>query len=259
MADPFEEIWWKIGRADVHYKALSEALGPYMVSNFYRTSFQTDRRNRHKLVVTEVDPVPKEVSLLIGDTAHNLRSALDHLIWLFARPTTERQEKRVQFPIADHRKDFRSQGYMMPGVSRKVRTLVERLQPYHRRKWPDTAVLGYIREIDNWDKHRALTTTTTYVESPKMEITIRGDTTLISHTTFRGRLEPGAVLTRMELANYREEDVVHVEAEFPAIPIFDNRMPKKLRGVQVVRTLDLARFFIRVGVLPLFRPFAPYV
>jgi hypothetical protein len=144
---------------------------------------------------------------------------------------------------------------MMPGVPRKVRAVVERLQPYHRRKWPDTALLGQLKEIDNWDKHRALTTAAAYTEDTTVNVTITGNASVLSQTTFRGWLKTGAVLARLQLTpGTQEGDKMHMECSFAPIPIFDNGMPKQLRGIAPIATLWAAGQFIDRVVIPLFRP-----
>jgi hypothetical protein len=74
MADPFEDIGWKIRRAYQHFEALNDMARSFL-TNFYRFEAQIDGQHRVKLVITHVEPMPPEMSLLIGDVAHNLRSA----------------------------------------------------------------------------------------------------------------------------------------------------------------------------------------
>jgi hypothetical protein len=255
MADPFDEILWKIRWADQHCQTLQRKTNEFFGSNFYRTSHQTDRQNRLIQVVTEVNPIPPELSLLIGDVAHNLHTALDHLIWLFARPTPK-QERSVQFPIVYAREHFAAEaGRRMPGVSTRVRALVKRLQPYHRRTWPETALLGHIKEIDNWDKHRALTTAAAYVEHMAVSVTVTGSARLVSQKTLRGRLKPGAVLSRLQMSTAGEGDHVRVETKVAPVPVFDDCMPKEIRGLPFFDILSQAGVFIRDKVVPMFRPF----
>jgi hypothetical protein len=256
MPDPFEDVRWKIWRADQHFAELHKmALATVMREDVYEIRTEADRENRPVIVVGAVPPGLPQMSLLIGDTAHNLRSALDHLMWLFAQPT-KKQEIKVQFPIFYSGPKFRENaGRAMPGVPPGVRALVERLQPYHRRKWPETALLGYVREIDNWDKHRALTTAVAYTEAGAMKATVTGSAAVVSQTAFRGRLKPGKVLARWEMANAQEGDKLLVNRDFSPFPVFDNRVHQKIRRIPVLQTLDAARRFIRNDVLPLFRPF----
>src|SRR5690348_4586194 len=71
------------------------------------------RRHGFSVRATEVAPVPSHWGLMLGDVAHNYRSALDHLAWAVVcrgrKPPsalTEGQQRAVQFPIADERAAF---------------------------------------------------------------------------------------------------------------------------------------------------------
>lgn len=78
--------------------------------------------------------------VLIGDIAHNLRSALDHLAWELVRIGSDRQPRMprmVQFPCCDTPGEFRAElGKRLPGVGAEYIAAIEDLQPYKRGKLP---------------------------------------------------------------------------------------------------------------------------
>ncbi len=114
-------------------------------------------------------PPSDDWGIYIGEIAHNLRSALDHLVYQLAllqtEPKTVAADHRLQFPIfllhrsSDKRKGtFDSKGKTMIKLLRpEHQALIERLQPYHagsrpRREHP----LYWLEEINNTDKHRLI-------------------------------------------------------------------------------------------------------
>ena len=141
-----------------------------------------------------------------------MRSSLDHLMWLLARPKTAKQESDVQFPLLrplprvrgvnrdSSRKRFAGTSHMMPGVSRGVRTLVEGLQPYHSRKRPKTALLGQLNAISNRDKHRTLATTAVGTTATESDFRITGQAAVKNVEHFTPVLKAGAILVRCEVA-----------------------------------------------------------
>ena len=252
---PLDSVRWKLWRAQQHVAAVHDTAHAFLKSDFYTFGTEQDRKGRLVLKVVEAQPMPPVLSVLIGDAAHNLRSALDHLMFLLARPRTEAQQRYVQFPLVDRRRKFAGTKGNMPGVARGVRTAVEQLQPYHRRKWPETALLGHIAVIDNWDKHRTLTTTATALEGSRLNLMISGNTSLQRQESFRGRVKPGAIVARFEMGYSEVGAEVQVNPELTLMPVFGDGMPKQIRGLPVISTLGNAGMFIENEVVPRFERF----
>ena len=107
--------------------------------------------------VESVRPLPDSVALLVGDAAHNVRSALDHFAW--AAVPAYRRNRKTMFPIwgkGPERPEGKEQdeweeqvGRQMPGISCGLEEAV--LRP---RRWPTE--LWYVNELDRVDKHRLL-------------------------------------------------------------------------------------------------------
>jgi len=200
--------------------------------------------------------MPPMLSFMLGDCAHNLRSALDHLAFLICRPRTEREEASVEFPITSSYARFRSTRYKMPHAPRGYRTAVERLQPYHRRTNPESVALWHLQEINNWDKHRLLLTTAASLVDSNIEVTIlRGSTSVVRIEKFRGLLKPGTVLSRVQVGESEAGAQVYVKPQLTVAPVFDDRMPKKIRGLSAPDSLARAAIFIEFTVLPALEPF----
>jgi hypothetical protein len=97
------------------------------------------RRRGFSVRATAIAPVPSRWGLMLGDVAHNYRSALDHIAWAVVcrgrkPPTvlTEGQQRAVQFPIADERAAFNSSlRSRLPGARRGDVGVIRRRQPYH--------------------------------------------------------------------------------------------------------------------------------
>lgn len=261
MSDRLDDIRVKIGRAQEHLEVLNDTANAFLQSDFYTLAFDADQKRRQIVVkATKVQPMPPVIGVLIGDTAHQLRSILDHLMWLLAKPTSEKAAQLVQFPLVrSHRNFVRHTRHMMPGVARGVRTLVERLQPYHRRKWPETGLLGQLQVISNWDKHRTLTTAAASIEGNKVNLRIIGagiDQRVTSEEKFRGILKSDTVLARIDVSSSLPEGTtVHVNPELGLLPVFDEGMPKPIRRSPVINTLGRAGNFISNKVIPMFERF----
>src|SRR5262245_3614078 len=106
MPDIFEPIRWKIWRAKFYAKDLQARSEKFAKSKFCDITPKMDRQKRIVAYIKRVDALPYDYSILAGEAFQQLRSALDHLVFLFAKPRTEREEQSVEFPIVSGRKSF---------------------------------------------------------------------------------------------------------------------------------------------------------
>src|SRR5205807_2099254 len=73
----------KIKRAQHHFDQLKETIFAWVRTpgNAVWASIVEDQtEGKHLTVVSQATPLPPEIPFLIGDTVHNLRCALDHLV-----------------------------------------------------------------------------------------------------------------------------------------------------------------------------------
>jgi hypothetical protein len=264
MPDPFESVLWKIGRAKVHIEAAKQIFQSFAQSNAYVLSGDFDRKRWvFTLTVDTVAPLPTDLSLTIGDAAHNARSALDHLMFVLAKPKSKQEARYVYFPIGRTHRNFMSmlknrKRNPIPGVPRGVKAVLESLQPYHRRKRPKAAYLWELKQIDDWDKHRTLSTTTSAVSGIDASATfkkVKGTTALIDKKLFPGILNPGAVLARLKFLKSAIEPDVQMHPKLIIHPVFGSGTAGEIEGLNVVDTVRRAINFIESDVVPSFRPF----
>jgi hypothetical protein len=97
------------------------------------------------------------IAVFIGEVIHNLRSALDFLIYALAWIDSGTFQNRTQFPIEDSANVFEKrksgkQPYLI-GLNAAHVARIEQLQPYNGCAWTKR-----LRDLSNGDKHRELTT-----------------------------------------------------------------------------------------------------
>jgi hypothetical protein len=108
--------------------------------------------------------LPAEWSLLIGDAFHNMRSALDHLVYgltelALDRELTDQEARRTEYPIfgetaLDDKARERRIGYLAP----HVQDTIVKLQPHLLGDKFDRHTLWTLHQYDNFDKHRTIGT-----------------------------------------------------------------------------------------------------
>lgn len=105
--------------------------------------------------------VPADLPLAVSDAAHNLRAALDYLVYELALRDSGSIQNGTQFPIESCKSGKAPGGSdvgfdavvnrLLKGVSQSNRDAIERLQPYNGAHWARN-----LKEISNPDKHRHL-------------------------------------------------------------------------------------------------------
>jgi hypothetical protein len=114
--------WAKVRRAEAHIDALEREIVTWVNSNPYRLAKQTNSDlTRHGYVVSILKPPDLERwSLIASDAFHNLRCALDHLVYAIAVFQTKSDPPPdatvLAFPICDTPKWFQ-------GIGTKIRSL----------------------------------------------------------------------------------------------------------------------------------------
>jgi hypothetical protein len=160
MAVPdLDEIIDRLERADEHFETIKEHLCAY-----YRTSTVGVRGyfdpKRDGLVIGPGYRAPElRLHTLVGEFLHDLRSSLDHLVWLLVLLNHGRPTERTTFPILRADPTPNAQGVQAPprvagGVSRTASAVIEDAQPY---KWQANYMrhpLYLLHELWNVDKHR---------------------------------------------------------------------------------------------------------
>jgi len=97
--------------------------------------------------------------LVVGDIAHNMRSALDYVAWALTGrgpqgvPTRRQDVKKVQFPIVSSSETNFNKSRVKPFLRPADFDRFKRFQPYHRRH-PNRHPLAVLSALNNEDKHR---------------------------------------------------------------------------------------------------------
>lgn len=150
-----------------HLESLIRSYGQSAYVPVHEHDHKTGERVKVARGVSEPDV---EISVLVGEIAHNLRSALNYVAWACvdvskkARRTKGSGSGRppkvqVQFPICKSPAAFISSAASYKGVSKQRTLILESLQPYsppydgrNYHKHP----LWILQEINNRDKHRLI-------------------------------------------------------------------------------------------------------
>ena len=170
----------KIAHAKAEIERLKLEEETFNKNTHYRpikTGFNKKTQKDIYCVHREGPPPPLEWGVYIGEITHDLRSALDNLVYQLALlgsdPKTVAKDTSIQFPMFLHfdagKSNFKKSRQRMIGLLRREdQARIERLQPYHRRNRAKyipplrcqqgnrNSPLWWLQEINNADKHRLI-------------------------------------------------------------------------------------------------------
>ena len=206
MSHPLDSAYLKLVRAVEHLEQTEAETQRFVDSNPYVPIIDYNFESlEHTLRVRVLGEPPMHLGLLAGDTIHNLRSALDHLVYQLAAldPDVPRGSK-TQYPIFDEPEKFDAMPtYYLEGVPDRYRALLRVAQPYN----PRYALLGPLARLDNRDKHRIVepvaasaTMSTLYPDPPDSIYEIQGFDGVVY-------FEDGAVLGRFHSHGHVTVDI----------------------------------------------------
>jgi len=151
----------KLGRAKVHFDALSPEVSAFEKSKPYRITSKDDTENGTHVIKIEISTeVPDNIGLLAGDFISCLRASLDYLAWDLALITTTTPFKDTCFPI---RGIYDGKGATERYISKVTQdipsnavTIIRNLQPYCSGSAYRLTHLWRLNKLWNIDKHRRI-------------------------------------------------------------------------------------------------------
>lgn len=171
----------KVERAQSQVVALDDTLQAWFDENRYsvRVAEFDAQAGHHNLRVYDGPFVfPDDWGVVIGEIAHNLRSALDGLAWQLALLSADAPYRNTAFPIylVGHTKRKSSSGDPIPhfwgkgsglrllqSINRRLWARIELFQPYKGGNGGRGYALFLLSELNNSDKHRAITVLATTI------------------------------------------------------------------------------------------------
>jgi hypothetical protein len=161
MRHPLDGCAAKLTRAEEHAHSLRAAIEQVATIPAVVDVDPDTRGFRY----TQLAPltVPIMLPIILGDAIHNLRSALDHLVWGITTLDGGTTGKWTGFPILMDPPPFRSKkwwksdsGRTLAGLGPRRRRIVVRVQPYQRgdRRAAASDPLAVLHDLDINDKHK---------------------------------------------------------------------------------------------------------
>lgn len=149
----------KVDRAKQHIVELGKAITSFFESEPYKIGTKHDPKTR-KLIyyLAFVQPVPSNISCIVGDIIHNLKSALDHLayqLFLIGNNGSGGNERDICFPFVDTTTvdGLRAFEQKTAGMRPKAKEALLKIEAYENGKGH---ALWQLHKLSIIDKHLTL-------------------------------------------------------------------------------------------------------
>jgi hypothetical protein len=212
----------KIERAKEHIRDLDIAIQGFIADKPYRLGAKPHAAIpwlQMTLYIAEIKPIPSRISLIVGDTIHNLRSALDHLMWQLVEAAGGKPDRNIYFPVSDGAHQYASMmgNGEIQKISKDARDIIEAIQPYVTLD----QTLWLLHYLDIVDKHRLVLTIAATMDKWGLEF-FKGQTTWFSEYRFMP-LVVGQEIVNFPVDKYQEAqekfqlglDIAFGESEVP--------------------------------------------
>ncbi|GEM_PF-2827711 len=149
----------KLGRAEEHLSTIKAIIQRFLESNPYSFILQPNPNPPDYVLRANINQVPPiQLSCIVGDFAHNARSALDLLVYQLSDLVEgDKNRLKLQFPIFNNAVDYsKNEKAYLSGVKPEYKTIIERHQPYKRPQRDGSDALTILQSINNTDKHRLI-------------------------------------------------------------------------------------------------------
>ena len=221
----------KLGRAKEHLTTLRTEFDIWAQQQADTIGFYIERDGPWYTIITKpLNQPPIRFSIIAGDIIHNLRSALDHLVWQLVLRDGQKPSRTNEFPIYESEELFSKEVKFRKKPERSVLngitidgdawTIIEKAQPYNSP--PHTSPIGVIGQLSNVDKHRTI-----YMQVPFVGKDIRraigwsSEAVLLEERIGDKALsfEKPTEVIRYRFADHPDPNV-HVKGSLPLVPTF---------------------------------------
>jgi len=265
MVHPLDGVEAKLARADAHFADIERAIQGFVDYEPDRIPGEFDSNLPGYVFYEQRDSAALDwLGPIIGDCVHNLRAALDYLVWGLT-PVSIQQSKlatKVEFPIYTDEVGWNRWALAkMPGTDPLAQAAIKCLQPFNgpdcrpnfaMGTHPKDRPLWHLFDLDNWDKHRSLNLAL-HVYAGRFDGFDDFGVLMPKNVFIPGSFERGAVLARVQIPLARPNVGVHFVATSDIR--FDGHGPESVRSVPVLKTLADIRAEIRGRVVPKLAPF----
>ena len=209
----------KLSRADKHIADFETVFNAFVAANPHTFVTKTDPKTGQTIFKIKFqNPPPREISLIAGDAIHNLRTALDHLMWELMGFDGGTQDRHTKFPTGNSVSSYVAScnGILTPRAdTKRFMSGLEVCGGGKRER------LYGLHCLDNQDKHTVITPIVTIGSVNKLRVVHPNGTTMADLTDCSASVGPDGYVNFMSLAPGLEVELDHDTKATPDIYFHD--------------------------------------
>lgn len=148
----------RISRAQVNIKEFAQLLGEYLEGGPSRIRVDIDAQGHGAIRVERTEPIPDQLSILLGEALQNLRAGLDNCLYAVAIIDSGANPppgaSQLQWPIALSPKEWTANKKRLQHLSPYLIEALHRIQPFQAEN-PGWNCLRILHDLARIDRHRA--------------------------------------------------------------------------------------------------------
>lgn len=152
---------FKLARANARLVELGEQIDAFKARHPQDVTMYIDAEHRRQVICVRIyETIPPMWGVITGEFVHNLRSALDHLVYALPLVEGGKRPAKPDLPVFETEDPKRSSedrirdrvGDVVPEAIR----IIKAAQPFNRPDDPKSHPLAILHDLWNWDKHNAI-------------------------------------------------------------------------------------------------------
>lgn len=209
MNNPFDACWHRVERAEEHRSAATNRWNEFIDGHPWETETIHEGNGTFRIEVTQTEPTPSELSILIGEWLYNLRCALDYAVYATAIFDSGGQDpppmhNQLEFPCCFDEDAYERNAYRLKHLKPEHRDdIIRFMQPYGHPD-PDTSALGWLHKLARIDRHRRLTVMTAYMAEQRPKVRAPEGTTVQFDLGDRVLVDGRGVVCRFTVTGWQE-------------------------------------------------------
>lgn len=255
-AASLDGVWAKLDRGEEHLKTLASEIDAFINRDPQPFGFSIPYLNPetgwHTVYGIVEDTPPERLGVILGDVLHNIRSALDHLVWqlvLLNGGEPKGGARGNAFPIALTEDQWKTaQGQHLAGVAEAHREIIEKTQPYKRGDKASTTYFGWLKFLSDTDKHQVVHPMLAIMHDDPIETVsfrvTRGPGHVVREQFQQVLFSQGAELLRCRVEPLTPEAEVEMVGDVPLRVAFSDRLaPETIPNQLLAAARVVAREF----------------
>lgn len=190
----------RLDRAVTHWKAFKAMWDEYLAERPHTNEIVYGDDGLVEIQMYREDPIPAELSVILGEFLYEMRAALDNCLYAVAVIVCGQNPppgaNKLEWPIRSTSDEWKSHLHRYRGLPKEIVDALEKIQPY-QAELPAWNSLANLHDLARFDRHRTARSLGLYIVD--IRIWFNKQNVQLLHVAKECIVRSGDVLVRMKL------------------------------------------------------------